>query len=91
MLNSSDFALRAMTGQEGWGRCLFSEQFRRYGGQAWVEQQTAEPQNIQLQPGTSPSVVSSGLGVNQDRWLLEYTWQFVVCRHIKCRSAGVLE
>ena len=29
--------------------------------------------------------------VNQDRWLLEYTWQFVVCRHVKCRSAGVLE
>jgi hypothetical protein len=30
-----------------------------------------------------------GGGVNQDRWLLEYTWQFVVCRHVRCKSAGL--
>jgi hypothetical protein len=29
--------------------------------------------------------------VNQDCWLLEYPWQFVVRRDIKCWSAGVLE
>ena len=31
------------------------------------------------------------VGVNQDCWLLEYPWQFVLCRHVKYRSAGVLE
>ena len=30
-------------------------------------------------------------GVNQDCWLLVYPWQFVVCRHVKCRSSGVME
>jgi hypothetical protein len=24
-----------------------------------------------------------GLGVNQDCWLLEYPWQFVLCQHVK--------
>ena len=28
-------------------------------------------------------------GVNQDCWLLEYPCQFVLCRHVKCRSAGL--
>jgi hypothetical protein len=31
------------------------------------------------------------LGVNQDYWLLEYSWQFVICRHEKCREDRVLE
>ena len=30
-------------------------------------------------------------GVNQDCWLLEYPWPFVLCRHVKCRGAGVME
>jgi hypothetical protein len=28
-------------------------------------------------------------GVNQYCWLLEYPLQFVVCRHVKCRSVGL--
>ena len=28
-------------------------------------------------------------GVNRNCWLLEYPWQFVLGRHVKCRSAGL--
>ena len=30
-------------------------------------------------------------GVNQDCWLLEYPWRFLLGRGVKCWSAGVLE
>ena len=35
--------------------------------------------------------INGRLGVNQYRWLLEYPRKFVLCRHVKCRSAGVME
>jgi hypothetical protein len=38
-----------------------------------------------------PLVDEARLGVNQDCWLLENPWQFVLCRHVNVRSAGVME
>jgi hypothetical protein len=38
-----------------------------------------------------PLVDEARLGVNQDCWLLENPWQFVLCRHVNVRSAPILQ
>jgi hypothetical protein len=30
-------------------------------------------------------------GMNHDCWLLEYPWQFVLCRYVRCRNTPVLQ
>ena len=39
--------------------------------------------------GSNRKVKSGLVGVNQDCWLLVYSWQLVVCRHVKCWSVGL--